>query len=80
MSPAGRRELGLFGDHARRHTADIGNCCAAEAERVAAAGLLLFGRVGLAAAAHIATVSAAASNNPNWKFPVRKSIINPPPR
>ena len=36
MSPAGRRELGLFGDHARRHTADIGNCGAAEAERVAA--------------------------------------------
>ena len=47
LRPAGRRELRLFGDHASRHAADIGNLGAAQPERVAGAGLLLFGGVGL---------------------------------
>ena len=41
LRPAGRRELGLFGDHAGGHAADIGNLGTAEPERVAGAGLLL---------------------------------------
>ena len=38
----------FLGDHAGRHAVDIGNLGAAEPERIAGAGLLLFGGVGLA--------------------------------
>ena len=47
LGAAGRRELGFFGDHAGGHPADIGNLGAAQPERIAGAGLLLFGGVGL---------------------------------
>jgi hypothetical protein len=47
LGAAGRRELGFFGDHAGGHAADIGNLGAAQPERIASAGLLLFGGVGL---------------------------------
>jgi hypothetical protein len=48
LGAARRRELGFFGDHAGRHAGDIGNLGAAQPERVAGAGLLLLGGVGLA--------------------------------
>jgi hypothetical protein len=48
VGAARRRELRFFGDHAGRHATDIGNLGTAEPERVAAAGLLLLGRVALA--------------------------------
>ena len=45
---ARRRELVLLGDHAGSHAADVRNLGAAQPERIAGAGLLLFGRIGLA--------------------------------
>jgi len=48
LGAARRRELGFFGNHAGRHTADIRNLGAAQPERIASAGLLLLGGVGLA--------------------------------
>lgn len=48
LGAAGRRELVLFSDHAGSHAADVRNLCAAKPKRVAGAGLLLLGGVGLA--------------------------------
>jgi hypothetical protein len=45
--PALRRELRLVADHAGRDAIDIGNVSAAETKRIAGAGLLLIGRVGV---------------------------------
>ena len=47
MRLAGRRELGLVAHHAGGHAANIGDIRTAEPERIAGAGLLLFGGVGL---------------------------------
>lgn len=47
IHPALRRKLRPVADHAGRDAADIGNFRAAQAERIAAAGLLLFESVGI---------------------------------
>lgn len=44
--PTARRELGLVADHAGGDAIDVRNLRTTQAERVAAAGLLLFGRIG----------------------------------
>jgi hypothetical protein len=46
--PAARAELRFVADHANRDPVDIGNIRAAQPERIVAASLLLFGRVGAA--------------------------------
>ena len=46
--PALRRELRLLGDHAGGDAVDVGNFGTAETEGVRLAGLLLFGRIGVA--------------------------------
>jgi hypothetical protein len=45
--PATRRKLGHVSDHADRDAVDIGNLGAAQAKRIAGAGLLLLGSIGL---------------------------------
>jgi hypothetical protein len=45
--PATRTELGFVADHADRDTTDIWNLSAAQAKRIAAAGLLLILGIGL---------------------------------
>src|SRR5579859_5730710 len=46
INPASGTELGLFSHHAGGGPLHVGNFRTAEAERIAHAGLLLFGRIG----------------------------------